>query len=602
MNTDNKTSEIALSEHWQKVLIRVDIIFGALVSITEIIIFFILYANNLIEQTLPVYIVNFMLVPSALVWIMIIYLLYSKRSIAKKNSQEGISQYAISANNDKLNLIAVIILTGICSVTAYVHYVYAVTMILMILPVYISVLFYNKRILHITTIINFISLFVVAVHRYSARDGLDDSLIPETIISYIMIWCAAYVGMVLINHMITQSKDLIVAKENAEAANNAKSSFLAKMSHEIRTPINAVIGMDEMILRESKDTTIVEYAQDIKGAARSLLDIINDILDITKIESGKMEITITEYETAPLFRSIYNALSLKAEEKGLNFVMDIEKSIPSKLMGDEVRIRQILINLINNAIKYTHKGSVTLRITGEKISENKYEIFVSVKDTGIGIKEEDLPSLTEMFKRVDEKANRNIEGTGLGLNITSELLNLMGSSLNITSEYGVGSEFSFALSQEIVDESPMGDFMIHDKKEDGENSSSENVWKAENVKLLIVDDSEVNLKVFKLLLRNHGMHIDAVNSGKKCLELITNNKYDIIFMDHMMPEMDGIETLNAMNDMENSLCKDTPVVVLTANAIVGAKEEYLEYGFTDYLAKPIDPSILDEMLKRMLNI
>ncbi len=386
--------------------------------------------------------------------------------------------------------------------------------------------------------------------------------------------------------------------EEARQANHAKSTFLANMSHEIRTPINTVLGLDTMILRECRDPDIRKYALNIHTAGQSLLSIINDILDFSKIESGKMEITPVDYDLSSVINDVTNMIVNKAESKGLRFNVNIDNNIPSRLIGDDVRIRQILVNLLTNAVKYTHKGSVTMTVNGT-VEGDIFNMYCSVCDTGIGIREEDKDKLFGEFVRVDEKRNRNIEGTGLGLCIVIQLLRLMGSSLMVDSVYGEGSDFYFTLAQKISSHEPIGDLQkrINEQATDYNYEVAFTIPKAD---ILVVDDNAMNRLVFKELLKGLKCEIDEADSGAACLELVQRKKYDIIFMDHMMPEMDGIETFTAMESMPDNLCADTPVIALTANAVSGAKEMYLAAGFTAFLSKPIVPEKLEKMIYNLL--
>ncbi len=432
-------------------------------------------------------------------------------------------------------------------------------------------------------------------------------IVPTSLIS-----CLAITMIVLGLYMTVENADARLVKlleketKRADIANQAKTNFLANMSHEIRTPINAVLGMNEMILRECEDDTILEYSRDIQGAAKSLLGIINDILDITKIEAGKLRIVDVEYDLLKVMRDIENMISFKAKSKNLNFVINIDENIPGRFLGDDIRVRQVLVNILNNAVKYTHEGMVELnaRLILIKEEENTAEIYFSIKDTGIGIKQEDIEKLFIPFERIEEKRNRNIEGTGLGMNITMQLLNLLGSKLNVSSEYGKGSEFSFILKQKIADREPVGNYFEKKAKTEAtkaNTSAGEKQFNLEKAKVLVVDDNEINRKVFRSLLKRTKIQVDDVNSGRECLKKVQENYYDIVFMDHMMPEMDGIETLHEMKKLQECPCKDVPIVILTANAIVGAKEKYLKEGFNAYLSKPIDADELEKLIVELLD-
>ncbi len=420
---------------------------------------------------------------------------------------------------------------------------------------------------------------------------------------------------VFMNKMTTQ---LIEVAEEAETANRAKSSFLSNMSHEIRTPINAILGMDEMILRESGEDAVIKYAEDIRSAGSSLLGIVNDILDFSKIEAGKLSIIKVEYEFSSVINDLYNLVRKRASDKGLAIKWEVDPTIPSILYGDEIRLKQVITNIMTNAVKYTETGTITVTIRKDKIDKTKVEdvctgdlrgkaclarpvkLYISVKDTGIGIREEDREKLFSAFERVDEKRNRNIEGTGLGLNITAGLLRLMGSQLVVDSVYGEGSNFYFYIVQGIVREDPIGDINERFEKSSKEHKAYRESFTAPDAVILVVDDTPMNLDVMKNLLKRTKIQIETCESGEEALEMVRRKAYDVIFLDHRMPHMDGVECLGFMKEMDENMSKASPVVALTANAISGAREEYLSAGFTDYLTKPIDPSKLEDMLIRYL--
>lgn len=394
-------------------------------------------------------------------------------------------------------------------------------------------------------------------------------------------------------------KEADAAKHEAIAANKAKGKFLAHMSHEIRTPINAVIGMDEMILRETTEPGIKEYAMDIYTAGQTLLSLVNDILDFSKIESGKMEIVPVEYDTVSLIYDLVNMALHRANGKDIKLETEAGPEIPSKLYGDDVRIRQVVTNILTNAIKYTQKGTVWLRIKSSMLSEDTVMLGFEVEDTGIGIKEEDLPKLFAEFERIEENRNRDIEGTGLGINITNQLLSLMGSRLEVESVYGKGSKFYFKLEQKVINSTPIGDFKEKVQKSAREYNYNSS-FIAPDASILVVDDNAINLKVFNKLLKETKIQVTEADSGRKCLELIKETHYDLVFLDHMMPGMDGIETLHHIKELKDGPCYNTPVIVLTANAITGAEENYLSEGFDGFLSKPVIPGKLEAMLKEML--
>ena len=411
------------------------------------------------------------------------------------------------------------------------------------------------------------------------------------------IFCMALVYRLLTDLIRWQEKTNRELKESADAAiaaGKTKSSFLAQMSHEIRTPINAVLGMNEMIIRETDSSEIREYALNIQSAGRTLLSLINSILDFSKIEDGKMELVPVKYDVSSMINDLVNSISERAKNRGLEFVLHVEPMIPCELFGDDVRIRQVIMNLLTNAVKYTEKGKVTLAISGKKAEEGRYLLKISVRDTGIGIRNEDREKLFESFARLDETRNRNIEGTGLGMSIVTRLLALMGSELKVESEYGKGSEFSFALTQEVVSEEPIGNFTERLKKSMGESSDERYLFTHE-AKILVVDDNDTNRKVARSLMKRNGIIPDEASSGEETIEKMKTKQYDLVFLDHMMPKMDGVETLKHLKE-DNLIPDGCVIIALTANAVSGAREWYLESGFDDYLSKPIEVAQLERKL------
>lgn len=386
-------------------------------------------------------------------------------------------------------------------------------------------------------------------------------------------------------------------KLSAEVANQAKSSFLANMSHEIRTPINAVIGMNEMILRESRERKILHYAGDIKNASKTLLSLINDILDFSKVESGKMEIIRAPYQISSVLNDLINMIQPRAAEKGLELKIDIDEQIPSELSGDEVRIRQIISNLLTNAVKYTREGTVTLKVRATRLPDGqRVRLDIAVVDTGIGIRKEDQKKIFETFCRVDEQRNRGIEGSGLGLALSRQLLELMGSKLLLDSEYGRGSAFFFGLEQEIIDDAPIGDYKAQYERSLRDDRHYHESFQAPDARILVVDDTRMNLEVCRGLLKKTRIQIDTASSGIECLNMIMKKEYHMIFLDHKMPEMDGVECLQRMRELKNNPNAQTTVIALTANAVSGAREFYLAHGFDGYLAKPIQGEALEQLL------
>ena len=389
-------------------------------------------------------------------------------------------------------------------------------------------------------------------------------------------------------------------KQQAIMAKEAQAKFLANMSHEIRTPINAVIGMNEMILRENDDVTIREYALNIKSASNMLLELVNDILDFSKIESGQLELVEDTYTLVSMIQDEKLLLNARVVGKPITTRIEVDPNLPSKLRGDELRIKQILTNLLSNAVKYTKQGTVTLNVHFQWLDEDTITLHFVVEDTGVGIKQEDLPQLFDKFKRLDLSMNRNVEGTGLGLNIVKQLVEQMQGSLTVESEYGKGSTFRFSVPQKVMDKSAIGIFEEAVRESRNEEQEAAELFTAPNASVLVVDDNQMNLKLMRALLKRTKIQVDTALSGKECLELTRQKRYHLIFMDHMMPEMDGVETLRVLRSEQKNPNKDTKVAALTANAIAGCREIYLGYGFDDYLSKPIQADKLDQVLIRSL--
>lgn len=384
--------------------------------------------------------------------------------------------------------------------------------------------------------------------------------------------------------------------KQAESANEAKSTFLANISHEIRTPINAVLGFNEVILRDYSEPKLLEYAHSIQSSASTLLGLINQLLDFSKIESGKMNIINSVYDADTMFKDIISVNKFRAEQEGLKFESDIDNNLPHFLFGDEARIRQVVTNLLSNAIKYTNKGTVTLTVEFEKVSNVEGNLYVSIKDTGIGIKKEDLEKLFQGFVRLEEDKNKFVQGTGLGLNISKNLVDMMEGELTVDSVYGEGSVFRVGIPQKLVDEK----IITTEEGNDSVLLKWERDFTAPKANVLIVDDSNINLKVSQALLAPTLVQLDMVSSGNECLDAICRKKYDIIFLDHRMPVMDGVETLEAMKHMHH-LSDGAAVIALTANVVNDAKSFYMEAGFDDFLAKPVTEENMDKMLKKHLD-
>lgn len=418
--------------------------------------------------------------------------------------------------------------------------------------------------------------------------------------SYVtMVVVSCFIGFLLKIQSMTYDREKRLAqkqREEIEQIARSKDVFFANMSHEIRTPINTIIGLNEMTLRENISDEIAENAINIQNASKMLLTTINDILDLSKLESGKMVIVPVQYEVSAMFSDMVNLIWLRANEKDLEFKVDIDQDIPSMLYGDEVRIKQVITNMLTNAVKYTEAGSVTLSAKSERLSAESIMLRISVADTGMGIKKESLDDLFRSFKRVDEEANRNIEGTGLGLNITKQLMEMMGGKISVDSVYHKGSVFTVELEQGIVNEKPIGIIDFAAQKKVISRQSYRQSFIAPDVRVLVVDDNDMNRMVVKKLLRSTEVKVEAVDSGRECLKKTAESFYHVIFMDHMMPDMDGEETLQAVRNQTKGFCQNVPVIALTANVMTNAEEIYQDMGFDGYLAKPINSVLLEAAL------
>ncbi len=427
---------------------------------------------------------------------------------------------------------------------------------------------------------------------------------------------AAVLSMMTVRPFVQMQARLMEEKMRAESSNRAKSDFLANMSHEIRTPINAVLGMNEMILREDRRAqarpedsappvrealkNIGVYAEDVKNAGHNLLAIINDILDFSKIEAGRIELQETIYQFSSVLNDLSNMFFFKAQDKGLAFIMDVDESLPDRLRGDEVRIRQVLTNILSNAVKYTEQGSIRLTVRGEKQGDGRLILTASVEDTGIGIRPEDEGKLFSRFERLDMQRNSTVEGTGLGLVITKRLLDMMGGSISVRSAYGVGSVFTVVMPQGIEDDAPIGDYKKRFEASMQEAKPYRETFRVPDARILIVDDTQMNLNVVVNLLKKTEIQIDTATSGADALALTDEKKYDAILMDQRMPGMNGTETLRQIRARAEGLNRDTPVICLTADAVVGARERYLNDGFADYLSKPVDSQVLEKVILKYL--
>lgn len=459
--------------------------------------------------------------------------------------------------------------------------------------------FLDKKCFHLTVIIQSLCIiFLAATPR--TFSGLKDFNITSLAFSLVGFFLADWVGIIIIDILrrlyeetcenersLDEMLKIVEAERLKEKEiSESKSAFLANMSHELRTPLNATIGFTEMILDKSKDSEVLEYAGNVKASGAMMLSLVNDILDLSKIEANKMTLVPVDFEMGSLIKDICGMVEPKMKEKGLDFTVNSDSSLPEYYHGDDIRLKQILVNLLNNAVKYTAAGSVTLSVSGTCV-QNEGHLHFSVKDTGMGIKEKDLSKLNSKFVRLDEEANRNVEGTGLGISIVCNLLRLMDSTLCVDSTYGVGSEFCFDVTLPVTDKTNLKN-----------NDADETAFVAEGMQVLVIDDTPLNLKVITAILKKSKVEVYTATSGQKAIEMACVTKYDVIFIDRMMPGMDGIETLNEMRTIEYFANRDTPIVALTADATQNAKSEYIKLGFDDFLVKPIIRTELNNILRK----
>ncbi len=433
------------------------------------------------------------------------------------------------------------------------------------------------------------------VTEFTRKEAFFDSFFTLLIVGVVMTALVSYQVLLFRRENERVSRQ----KKEIEELNRSQNRFFSSMSHEIRTPINAILGLNEVILRqEDASEEILSDAGNIQGAGKMLLALINDILDFSRIEAGRMDIVPVNYRIAEMISEVVNMINLQAKAKGLSFEAHLDPDTPSGLYGDEIRIRQIIVNLVNNAVKYTETGRVDLYTRVERDEDGQTKLIVTVSDTGIGIKENVIPTLFDAFARMDREKNRRIEGTGLGLSIVKQLVDLMGGNINVESVYGQGSTFTVTVPQGVSDLTKVGSINIMDQA--AKRNSYRSMFTAPEADILIVDDIKMNLTVEKKLLRETKIRIDTATSGKEALELTLKKKYDVILMDHLMPEMDGVECLAHIRSQAEGMCKDVPVLVLTANADGRDQDIYTEAGFDGRLVKPISGRTLEEALVRFL--
>ena len=578
-------------EKWRRRLFIMNCVIATGVFLLEIGVNIILFVQGKVNPDIVYHLMRYLVVPSGLVFLAVLF--------------DGIMMWCFPKKDWLLNYIMVLTVVFMCTVVAVTHYVFPITMTAFVIPVLMSVVFGNNRMTAATAASCSVCVILTGIWRNI--DGTDTDryyVVQEVVISLGIIFVSLIVAGI-VNSLITEQNHRLLdalrkekrSQQEAEAANMAKSSFLANMSHEIRTPINAILGMNEMILREEKDPAIRGYAGNIQASGNSLLSIVSDVLDISKIESGKLEIIPVDYEVNSLISDCCNMAAGRAKAKELELLVECADNVPMKLCGDETHIRQIIMNLLTNAVKYTEKGTVKLIVSG-RFTDGGFVLKVDVSDTGIGIAEENLPQLFTQFQRFDLQRNRNIEGTGLGLSIVKRLCDLMSGTITARSVLGSGSTFTVELPQKVVDSTPCGGVNLNYSA--GAEHEYHHSFEAPEAKILAVDDLPVNLLVIANLLKETRIKIDTAGSGRECLDKCSQQKYDLILMDHMMPEMDGVQTFEKLHGDKTSPNFETPVIMLTANALAGMREQYMDVGFADYVSKPVRGAKLEEAIRRNL--
>ena len=578
-------------EKWRRRLFIMNCVIAAGVFLLEIGVNIILFVQGKVNPDIVYHLMRYLVVPSGLVFLAVLF--------------DGIMMRCFPNKDWLLNYIMVLTVVFMCTVVAVTHYVFPITMTAFVIPVLMSVVFGNNRMTAATAASCSVCVILTGIWRNI--DGTDTDryyVVQEVVISLGIIFMSLIVAEI-VNSLITEQNHRLLdalrkekrSQQEAEAANMAKSSFLANMSHEIRTPINAILGMNEMILREEKDPAIRGYAGNIQASGNSLLSIVSDVLDISKIESGKLEIIPVDYEVNSLISDCCNMAAGRAKAKELELLVECADNVPMKLCGDETHIRQIIMNLLTNAVKYTEKGTVKLIVSG-RFTDGGFVLKVDVSDTGIGIAEENLPQLFTQFQRFDLQRNRKIEGTGLGLSIVKRLCDLMSGTITARSVLGSGSTFTVELPQKVVDSTPCGGVNLNYSA--GAEHEYHHSFEAPEAKILAVDDLPVNLLVIANLLKETRIKIDTAGSGRECLDKCSQQKYDLILMDHMMPEMDGVQTFEKLHGDKSSPNFETPVIMLTANALAGMREQYMDVGFADYVSKPVRGAKLEEAIRRNL--
>jgi len=576
---------------WRETAVRLNWIMTAVVFAVEVGMYFVLNKSGMVRAEVIDYVHYYIIYPTA------------------KNILLALLGHLLMKHARKdylMNAGPIIALTFMCGNVAFVHRFFIVTMAIFCIPIIEASIFQSKRLLQTTTVLSIFLICGVAIDAaiLRPRAWIDGTYLPTWIISVAICVVAYTISVNLINALNEQMESLLSLAEEAKAselkaieANKAKSDFLSFVSHEIRTPLNAIVGMSDLMLQDDLSEKQDKYLKNIKVSGNSLVSIVNDILDQEKIEAGKMDIVEDFYQLPSLLDNLQLIIENRIGEKPVRLSFEIDENIPDCLVGDELRIRQVLINLLNNAVKYTKEGNVTLAINVEERNNEKIRLRFSVVDTGSGIKEEDIKNLFVAFEQADKKKNHKIEGTGLGLTIANKFVELMGGKIKVQSVVGKGSEFSFAITQGI------GEFV--------EEVSEEVNFRADEANILVVDDTKINLMLFENMLGMVGITPDTAKSGQTALQMIQNKHYDLVYLDYMMPEMDGVETIKQLRDLEvlarglgnkdeANYYKELKVVVLSADVSDATKVKFKKYGVSDYLEKPVELPVVKKSLLSLL--